>query len=290
MHHPPNPLPVNPDVESLWYEAIWATIKGVRLETFATFLQHRRPSEASALIPEELLTDIKLHIAKERSKSYHILLRGQEQYPASLDILDLPVVYYRGNVSLLQTPCVAIVGSRKASPRGLAAARRIAQSLTADGYTIVSGLAAGIDTAAHKEALRTGHQTIAVIGTPINKAYPRENTTLQEQIAVTNLLLSHVPFYKYAHQDYKQNSRFFPERNKVMAALSAATIIAEASDTSGSLIQAREALRLKKKVILLKPTYDNPNLSWPKTYVQQRGAFVADTMTTLKQIIGEAHV
>ena len=290
MHQPPNPLTLDPDVEALWYEAIWATVKGVRLEDFTTFLQHRRPSEASALIPEELVTAIKLHVAREGGKPYHILLRGQEQYPASLGILDLPIMYYRGNVSLLKTPCVAIVGSRKASPRGLAAARRIAQSLTADGYTIVSGLAAGIDTAAHKEALRTGHQTIAVIGTPINRAYPRENTSLQEQIAETNLLLSHVPFYKYARQHYTLNRRFFPERNKVMAALSAATIIAEASDTSGSLIQAREALRLKKKVILLKPTYDNPNLSWPKTYVQQRGAFVADNITTLKQILGEAHV
>ncbi|MDR3210510.1 MAG: DNA-processing protein DprA, partial [Planctomycetota bacterium] len=108
---------------------------------------------------------------------------------------------------------------------------------------------------------------------------------LQEKIASEHLLLSHVPFFKYFRQDYQKNRLFFPERNRIMAALSDATIIAEASNQSGSLIQARECLRLNKKLIILKPMLDDKTLTWPKAY-RARGALVVETMGDIKAILG----
>ena len=278
---------INPSQEVLFYEALWFEAKGVRFQDLSELLQKRLPSDVSSHIPEAQLQKIKNFLKYIDVKKYDVLIRETADYPKKLEALDIPLLYYRGDISLINSPCVSIVGSRKSSARGINSAKIIANSLANDGYTIVSGLAAGIDTAAHMETLRIKKKTIAVIGTPINKIYPKENRILQEKIATTNLLLSHVPFFKYSQQHYRVNSRFFPERNKVMAALSSATIIAEASDTSGSLIQAREALRIGKKVIILKPSYDNPNLTWPKTYVHNKGAFVAETVKDIKDILGD---
>jgi len=111
------------------------------------------------------------------------------------------------------------------------------------GWTIVSGLAEGIDTVAHTTALELGGRTIAVIGTPISESYPKSNAELQARIAKDFLVVSQVPIERYGHQIWKQNRGFFPERNVTMSALTEATVIVEASNTSGTLIQARAALR-----------------------------------------------
>lgn len=278
--------PIIPKQEVFCYEAIWANLRGVRFQDLSAYLQKKMPSDACPNLKPETQDLIEEFLNKIGISQYNILLRETVDYPASLLELELPLIYYRGDLSLINSPCVSIVGSRKASERGLDAARLIAVGLSECGYTIVSGLARGIDTAAHTSTIKHGGNTIGVIGTPLNQYYPPENRELQEKIASEHLLLSHVPFFKYSRQNYKINRGFFPERNKVMAALSVATIIAEASDTSGSLIQAREAHRLGKKVIILKPSYDNPKLTWPKTYVQ-RGALVAESLKDIKQILEE---
>ena len=275
--------------ESLCYEAIWNEISGVTFKKFGERIQHRLPSDACEHIPESHIEIIKKFLISKQTYKFNILVRGTADDPDTLRVLDAPVIYYRGDISLLSSPCISIVGSRKASERGKAAARAIAQSL-ASSYTVVSGLAAGIDTAAQSEIVyQTSGRTIGVIGTPISNAYPKENLKLQLDIAKQHLLISHVPFYKYSQQDYRINRGFFPERNRIMAAISEATIIVEASDTSGSLIQAREAFRLGKKLIILKPSYDNNKLSWPKNYVK-KGAFVAETPKDIKEILGYSHV
>ncbi|MCH8253968.1 MAG: DNA-processing protein DprA, partial [Gemmatimonadetes bacterium] len=94
-----------------------------------------------------------------------------------------------------------------------------------DGYTIVSGLAEGIDTAAMKSAIASDGNTIGVIGTPLNRAYPKGNEALQENVATNHLLISQVPFYRYQHEHYKARRYYFPQRNATMAALSVSTII-----------------------------------------------------------------
>lgn len=135
--------------------------------------------------------------------------------------------------------------------------------LVNDDFTTISGLAKGIDTHAHKTAIQNGGKTIAVLGTPLNKYYPRENKYLQQEIAKNHLLISQVPFWHYTEESYFNNRLFFPERNKTMSALSEATVIVEASETSGTLIQARAALYQKRKLFILDNNFKNPKISWP---------------------------
>ena len=171
------------------------------------------------------------------------------------------VLYAAGDVSLLSAPCVAIVGTRQVSPDGHARARRLARELAQAGVTIVSGLAKGIDTAAHTGAMDNGGRTVAVIGTPLNKAYPAENGHLQESIWRNHLLIS--PFAAGDHV-FKAN---FPKRNLVMAALSDATVIIEASDTSGTLHQAAECQRLGRWLFIAKSVVEDKSLSWPSKFI-----------------------
>ena len=140
----------------------------------------------------------------------------------------MELVYYQGDWSLVETSCIAIVGTRSPSAEGEQNAKRIANAMVRSGYTVVSGLARGIDTAAHSEAIRCGGRTIAVIGTPLFEIYPRENSELQELIARAHLLVSQVPFLRYKQQPFSANRLFFPERNVTMSALTKATVIVEA--------------------------------------------------------------
>jgi DNA processing protein len=170
-------------------------------------------------------------------------------------------IWMAGDASLVRRPGVAIVGSRNVSPEGAARARRLARELAAASVVVVSGLAKGIDTEALKAAIDANGKTIAVIGTPIDRAYPAENKRLQEQIYRDHLLISQfVPGKKV----FPSN---FPERNKLMAAISDATVIVEASDTSGSLHQAAECTRLGRWLFIAKSLAENPSLLWPKDFL-----------------------
>src|SRR5258708_22667948 len=115
----------------------------------------------------------------------------------------------------------------------------IGRLLGKEGFTVVSGLARGVDAAAHQAEIQAGGKTIAVIGTPLNRVYPKENSALQDRIAQNYLLISQVPVYRYSKQDYRRNRGFFPERNNTMSAFTDATIIVYARQTSVTLIQAR---------------------------------------------------
>lgn len=180
------------------------------------------------------------------------------------------VLYYQGAVDLLSSRSVSVVGARKASEVGLKRARRVAKTLVGEKFTVMSGLAEGIDTAAHQAAIEAGGKTIAVIGTALWQTYPKANQSLQEQIAREHLLVSQVPLYQSSIQDFRQNRFFFPERNKTMAALSIASVIVEASETSGSLVQAKAALALGRKCFILSSCFEN-GLKWPNDLLK-RGA------------------
>jgi DNA processing protein len=162
------------------------------------------------------------------------------------------------------------VGSRNASDEGVKRAARIARLLVEKNITVVSGLAEGIDTAAHKAALDAGGRTIAVIGTPLHHVYPKPNRALQEQIAREFLVISQVPALRYDQQDYRRNRLFFPERNATMSALTEATIIVEAGETSGTLTQARAAIHQGRKLLILNSCFD-AGLAWPAQF-EAKGA------------------
>ena len=151
---------------------------------------------------------------------------------------------------------VSIVGSRKASIEGQQRARRLAQLVCGRTGVVVSGLAVGIDTAAHLAAIDAGGRTIGIIGTPLDKNYPRQNAQLQRLIAEKHLLISQFP------QGYPTTRQNFPMRNRVMALISDATVIIEAGETSGSISQGWEALRLGRGLFISKSITDS-SLKWP---------------------------
>lgn len=166
---------------------------------------------------------------------------------------------------------VSIVGSRKASPEGLRRASRLAALLAGRGIVVVSGLAEGIDTAAHTAAMKHERaRTVAVLGTPLDQVYPRQNAALQEQIMRDHLAVS-----QYAVGSPVQRKNF-PLRNRTMALISDATVIIEAGDTSGSLSQGWEALRIGRPLFLAKSVTEDPALEWPAEMIHYRAEVLSD--------------
>ena len=196
----------------------------------------------------------------------------QEKVPAE-------EVYYAGDIGLLKNKAVSIVGTREVSEEGARRAARLARELTAAGVVVVSGLAKGVDTAALSSALDVGGHAAAVIGTPLQKAYPIENAGLQMEIAERHLLLS--PFAE-GEAVFRGN---FPKRNKVMALLSDATVIVEASDTSGTLHQAAECIKQGRWLFILKSVLDDDKLQWPKRFIKaERTVVLTGTNDILSRI------
>ena len=152
---------------------------------------------------------------------------------------------------------VSVVGSRNASGEGLKRAASLTKALVERGFTVVSGLAAGIDTKAHETAIRCGGKTIAVLGTPLDVVYPKQNASLLRAIKSEHLAVSQ---FALGTPPQKQN---FPMRNRTMALLSDATVIVEAGEGSGTLHQGWEALRLGRMLFLLDSVASDPDLSWP---------------------------
>ncbi|KRG42337.1 DNA-binding protein [Stenotrophomonas pictorum JCM 9942] len=273
------------------YESLWlqqgAWFKGVA-QLFADN-PNRVPSE---LVPAATVRDtwkrLLEEVGQERLKSVGVRVHGAGEYPAKLREADHPIelLYYRGNWELVDTRGVAVVGTRNPTPEGAANATRIAHALVRRGFTVVSGLARGIDSAAHRGALEAGGRTIAVIGTPLFDYYPRENADLQEKLAKEHLVISQVPFLRYKQQHYKANSLFFPARNVTMSALTEATVIVEAGNTSGTLVQARAALAQGRKLFILDSCFRNPSLSWPRKYEEQ-GAIRVRNITEIMEALGK---
>ncbi len=180
-------------------------------------------------------------------------------------------LYHAGDEALFDVPSVALVGSRKASPEGQARARKLARALVNDGVAVMSGLALGIDAASHRAAVEAGGRTIAVIGTPLDKSYPKENASLQETIYREHLLVSPFPV------GTKTFPSHFPERNRVMARLALATVIVEAGDTSGSLHQAAESIAVGRPVFILRSTAEDSRITWPRRFIGNPLVHVIDS-------------
>jgi DNA processing protein len=153
-----------------------------------------------------------------------------------------PVLWYRGRLEAAQAPAVAIVGSRAASPVALETASRLAADLAAAGVTVVSGLARGVDSAAHRGALQRG-RTVAVLGSGVDRVYPPEHDDLARQIAVSGLVISEYP------PGSPPLPFHFPMRNRLISGLSSAVVVIEASEKSGSLITAACALEQGREVM-----------------------------------------
>jgi DNA processing protein len=163
--------------------------------------------------------------------------RGDLRYPTALAAIYNPpeTLWIRGHADALQAPCVAIVGSRAASPYALEVARGLGADLARRHITVVSGMARGVDSAAHRGALEGGGPTIAVFGCGVDVIYPREHAKLAEQICEHGALVSEFP------PGIMPLPYHFPLRNRIISGLSLAVVIVEAADESGSLITAEYA-------------------------------------------------
>ncbi|KZY00342.1 DNA-processing protein DprA, partial [Sulfitobacter sp. HI0021] len=178
-----------------------------------------------------------------RTAGARLLVQGQAPYPDLLNDLDdaPPFLWMIGDPSLLTRPMISLVGARNASSLGLRMARTLAAELGEAGFVVVSGLARGIDAAAHSAAL--AHGTIAVQAGGVDIIYPSENAELAEQIAAQGLRLSEQPI------GLQPMARHFPRRNRIISGLSRATVVVEAAARSGSLITARDALDQGRDVL-----------------------------------------
>jgi DNA processing protein len=194
-----------------------------------------------------------------------------------------PVRFFAaGDLGLVRSGTrVAIVGTRKASPEGLRRARKLAAMLARDGVIVVSGLAEGIDTAAHQATIAAGGKTVAVLGTSLDRAYPQKNLPLQRTIMAEHLALS--PFAPGS----RVSPGNFPFRNRVMALISDATVIIEASETSGALYQGWEAIRLGRLLFIPKSVAGASDLAWPRKMLRYGAQILtsAASVTSLLPVV-----
>lgn len=208
-----------------------------------------------------------------------VVRRGGPLYPKRLSMVqDSPeFLFLRGDALLADRPVISIVGTRKPSTTGTNNARRLSRLLSMRHIIVASGLAMGVDYAAHTGTVDVSKPTIAVIGTALNKTYPAKHKKLQDYIAKNGLVISQflpsAPVQRWN----------FPMRNATMSGISIATIVIEAGETSGALIQAREALKQGRKVFIPQSAVENPDLRWPNTFVNEHGANSFSTIEDLME-------
>lgn len=274
---------VSPFLEMGAYESLWEQ-QGASFKSIAARFSQHHGAIPSDFVEHSRATscanDVHRLLKEVGVNSYGIRVNGAGDYPRRLRVADHPIelLYFQGWWELANSPrSVAIVGTRSPSSEGLARTRKLTSALVKDDFTIVSGLASGVDTVAHTTAIEMGGRTIAVLGTPLSISYPASNAKLQSEIAENHLLISQVPVKRYrSSKNPTTNNFFFPERNITMSALTDATVIVEAGETSGTLVQARHALKQGRKLFILESNFRNTELNWPKLF-EERGAIrVAD--------------
>ena len=194
---------------------------------------------------EQALASANEALAAASERGMIPIFLGDPRYPALLACTQdpPPVLWTKGDLTALETPCVAIIGSRAASPYALQIGRRLASELAERGMVVVSGLARGVDSAGHEGCLAGGGRTIAVTGCGLDRIYPRENEQLAARIAANGLLLSELG------PGAPPLPEHFPLRNRIISGISLAVVVVEASEKSGSLITAGCALRQGRDVM-----------------------------------------
>jgi DNA processing protein len=237
----------------------------------------------SSLLPEDptpRILDARAQIAEWEQRNLHFLTVRDDAYPGALHMVhDRPaLLWIAGDVALVQQAnAVAVVGTRQPSEEGRTQAAAFAADLVDSRFTVISGLAAGIDAVAHRAAVRAGGRTIAVIGTGLDHAYPPENAGLQAELASDHAVVS--AFWP----DDGPSPERFRRRNAVMSGLGVGTVIVEASVRSGTRVQARHALAHGRPVFLRRTLLAQ---TWAAELARKPGVHVVDTATDVIDIIG----
>jgi DNA processing protein len=249
------------------------------------------PAEALAQIPVEFEPRLAAgwHWLTSGGEAREVVTLGDPRYPrALLDSADPPLLLYaRGRIELLERPAIAIVGSRNATAQGLDNARAFAAHLGGAGWVIVSGLALGIDGAAHEGALAGGGGTIAVVATGLDQVYPARHRALAQKIAADGLLVSE---FAVGTPALAEN---FPIRNRIIAWLARGTLVVEAAVQSGSLITARLAVEAGRDVFAIPGSIHSPQSRGCHALIKQGAKLVDsanDIVDELAPLAGVARV
>lgn len=249
------------------------------------------PAAALAQAPEEFEPRLASgwHWLTSGDEARDVIAIGDPRYPrALLDSADPPLLLYaRGRIELLEKPAIAIVGSRNATAQGLENARAFAAHLSRAGWVVVSGLALGIDGAAHEGALAGGAGTIAVVGTGLDRVYPARHRALAQKIATDGLLVSE---FAVGTPALAEN---FPIRNRIIAGLARGTLVVEAAVQSGSLITARLAVEAGRDVFAIPGSIHSPQSRGCHALIKQGAKLVdsaADIVDELAPLAGVARV
>jgi DNA processing protein len=234
--------------------------------------------EEHGLLASELVAEAIGLLERWASEGLHPVTILDTAYPGNLRAVHdrPPLVFVAGALRPEDARAVAVIGSRRATGEGLAAASAIAEHLVAGGYTVVSGLARGIDHAAHTRALAAGGRTVAVIGTGIRRCYPPEHADLQRRLAAVGAVVSQfLP-------DQLPTRDSFPMRNAVMSGLALATVIVEAGRASGARVQARCALAHGRPVFVRRELTAQP---WGRELAARPGVHVISTRRDVTRTI-----
>jgi len=281
---------------------------GVGAVTFRKLVSAFGSAEAALAAPRERLAEVEgigertaHEIASSRARSAELARREMElassqgvriitlddgDYPRALrTIYDPPLVLYlKGEILPRDGLALAIVGSRRCSYYGRTQAERIAGHLAGLGFTIVSGLARGIDASAHRGSLAAGGRTVAVLGCGLSKVYPPENEELARQIAANGALVSELPMET---EPYREN---FPRRNRIISGLALGVLVVEGDARSGALITARSALEQGREVFALPGKVDSPLSRGPHLLIKEGAKLVEGPEDILEEIGPSADV
>jgi DNA processing protein len=243
-----------------------------------------RHREALTQAPEGLAALIDRTLAWLEEPGHHLLTLGDADYPpALLQIADPPLLLYlRGRPEVLRRRSLAVVGSRNPTAQGSDNALAFAEALARAGLVVVSGLALGIDAAAHEGALRAGGATIAVVGTGLDQTYPRRNSALAERIVEEGLLVSE---YSLGTPVLAAN---FPRRNRLIAGLAQGCLVVEAALQSGSLITARLAVEAGREVFAIPGSIHSPLARGCHALIRQGAKLVESAQDVLEELPGGA--
>lgn len=246
----------------------------------AQLTQHLSAKQAAALQagPDaKLLADSLDWLAQP---GHHLITWLVEDYPPLLrEIADPPALLYaKGLRDMLAQNCLAVVGSRNATPQGEANAEAFARVLSEAGITIVSGLALGIDAAAHRGGLKGSGSTIAVVGTGLDRVYPARNKALAHEVAEKGLLLSEFPLGTISAPGH------FPKRNRIISGLSRGVLVVEAALNSGSLITAKQALEQGREVMAIPGSIHSPLSKGCHALIKQGAKLVESAQDIVEEL------
>jgi len=254
----------------VWHAGIedLVTVDGIGVETAQGIVEARK-----GIDPDRELDDLARTGAR-------VMTIEDEAYPENLaQIYDPPpLLYYKGEIAGADRRAVSIVGSRRCTSYGRWVAYYLAGQLASRGYTVVSGLARGIDTAAHRGALAAGGRTIAVLGSGINVIYPPENDELASRIAESGALVTEVPVGS------EPDARHFPARNRIISGLSLGTVVVEAGERSGALITADLALEQNREVFAVPGSISAASSRGPHKLIKQGAKLVENAGDIVEEL------